>query len=557
MRYIKHGLYFTTLYLPLSIVCAVEYKLPSGETIEQWVWFGKVLPFMGGCIIAVCLILSCNRSPMRKVLHFPNFFIYLSWSLMLLGIIEALWGMRQLYGFTASGHSRYALTGSFFNPGPYAGYLAMILPICLYHYLRLPDQWRYLCKSLKAERIVAAVSGILILCVLPSTMSRSAWIAGAISCAWVVYMLRDKQKWSTLWRRYKKRHVLLGIGVIFTLLMTVAGMFLLKPDSALGRLFMWKVTCRAIAAHPWGCQEGFVFAYGEAQSLFFSSGDYAAWEERVAGSPEYAFNEYLEFALTNGIVMCILMLLLVFGCLWIGVKLHRYGICGALISLLIFSFFSYPIHLPAIIVTGVCLLLACGIGDVIGKLFILCLCVIVWNGGYAEKWIQERNDCRDWMNARVLYLSGAYKAANRAYEKVYPALEKKGRFLFEYGHSLHKSGYYQKSSELLNQARMYNNDPMILNIIGKNYQALREYKSAEKLYLSSINRLPNRIYPYYLLAKLYCEPEYRNREKFEAMKWNVLNRKPKVHSTAIEEMRIEVEELKKTGVEVTIQPKYQ
>lgn len=150
------------------------------------------------------------------------------------------------------------------------------------------------------------------------------------------------------------------------------------------------------------------------------------------------------------------------------------------------------------------------------------------------------------MNARMLYHSGAYIAANTAYEKLYPALEKKGAFLFEYGHSLHKSGHYQKSSELLNQARMYSNDPMILNIMGKNCQALQDYKSAEMYYLKSVNRLPGRIYPYYLLAKLYCEPEYRDKEKFGVMKWNVLNRKPKVHSTAIEEMRAEVEELAKS-----------
>lgn len=91
----------------------------------------------------------------------------------------------------------------FFNPGPYAGYLAMILPICLYHYLRVPEKWRYLCKSLKIEKITAAVAGMLILCVLPSTMSRSAWIAAAISCIWVAYMHRDKRKWNILWRRYK------------------------------------------------------------------------------------------------------------------------------------------------------------------------------------------------------------------------------------------------------------------------------------------------------------------------------------------------------------------
>lgn len=540
---IRHGSLFIALCLALSMVYVATPELSSGETIGQWVWFGEVLPFTAGCIIAVCLIQLYERVPLREAMCFPNFFTYLSWSLIFLGAIEAVWGMRQLYGFAASGHSRYALTGSFFNPGPYAGYLAMILPVCLYHYMRVPDEWRYLCKSLKIERIVTAVAGILILCVLPSTMSRSAWVAAAISCAWVAYMHRDKRKWSILWRRYKKRYVLWGAGIFLVLSLAAAGMFFLKPDSALGRLFMWKMTCRAIAAHPWGCPTGFAFAYGEAQSLYFASGNYAAWEERVAGSPEYAFNEYLEFALTYGVTMCILVLFVLFACLWMGVKLRRYGICGALISLLVFSFSSYPLHLPAFIVTAICLLLACGIGDVIGKYLVLCVCLVVWLGGYAEKWTQERDACRDWVNARILYRSGAYEAANRAYEKLYPSLRKKGAFLFEYGHNLHKSGRYDESFEYLDQARLYSNDPMILNIMGKNCQALHEYECAEAFFLISVSRLPGRIYPYYLLAKLYSEPDYRDKDKFGDMKWNVLNRKPKVYSTAIEEMRREVEEI--------------
>ena len=167
MQYVKHGLLFTTLCLLLSMAHVVTPELSSGETIIQWVWFGKVLPFTAGSIIAVCLMQLYEGVPLRKALGFPYFFIYFSWSLMFFGMVETVWGMRQLYGFTASGHSHYALTGSFFNPGPYAGYLAMILPICLYHYLRVPEKWRYLCKSLKIEKITAAVAGLFFAYCLP------------------------------------------------------------------------------------------------------------------------------------------------------------------------------------------------------------------------------------------------------------------------------------------------------------------------------------------------------------------------------------------------------
>ena len=528
----------------LSLVCATTPELPSGETVGQWVWLGKAALFSSGCLLIASFLQLFGKACKEDVLGFPYFYACVAWSLVLLGGVEAVWGLCQLYGFSVSGHSRYALTGSFFNPGPYAGYLSMVLPVCLHLYLRICG-WKGMPVRYKIEKGAAAVAGMLILCVLPSTMSRSAWIAAAISCMWVAYMHRDKRKWNILWRRYKKRYILWGTGIFLILLLAAAGMFFLKPDSALGRLFMWKMTCRAIAAHPWGCHTGFACAYGGAQSLYFASGNYAAWEERVAGSPEYAFNEYLEFALTYGIVMCILALFVIFACLWIGVRLRRYGVCGALISLLVFSFSSYPLHLPAFIVAGICLLLACGMGDVIGKYLILCVCLVVWLGGYTEKWTQEKDACRDWMNARILYHSGAYEAANRAYEKLYPSLRNKGTFLFEYGHSLHKSGRYDESFECLDQARLYSNDPMILNIMGKNCQALHEYKCAEAFFLISVSRLPGRIYPYYLLAKLYSEPAYRDKDKFRDMKWNVLNKEPKVHSTAIEEMRREVEEIER------------
>lgn len=537
-------LQFLAVCALLSLVCVTTPELPAAETIGQWVWFGKVVLFSTGCIAVTCLLQIWGRTSWKQIFSFPHFSAYVSWSLILFGGVEAIWGLRQLYGFSASGHFRYALTGSFFNPGPYAGYLAMVLPLCLHHFVRFRD-WKWLITSLKIERAAAGVVGVLILCVLPATMSRSAWVAALIGCGWVMYMHRDSRKWKLLWRRYKKRYVSWGIGIFLVLIVGGAGAFFLKPDSALGRLFLWKITCQAIANHPWGCDKGFAFAYGEAQEAYFAKGDYAEWEERVAGSPEYAFNEYLELTLTQGPAICIMLIVITFACLWAGTQFRRYGVCGAIVTLLVFSFSSYPMHLPAFIVAYVCLLLACGIGDIIAKPVILSACLIIWTGGFHGKWQREKDACRDWVNARILYHAGAYTAANAAYDKLYPQLREKGTFLFEYGHSLHKAGFYNESNKYLDKALVYCADPMILNVIGKNYQALRCYNWAEELLLASVHRLPGRIYPYYLLAKLYAEPEFLNREKFEEMKRIVLMKAPKIHSTAIEEMRREVEEIAK------------
>ena len=47
----------------------------------------------------------------------------LVWLLMAAGTVEAVWGLLQVYGYEPSKHSLYALTGSFYNPGPYSGFL--------------------------------------------------------------------------------------------------------------------------------------------------------------------------------------------------------------------------------------------------------------------------------------------------------------------------------------------------------------------------------------------------------------------------------------------------
>jgi O-antigen ligase len=47
------------------------------------------------------------------------------------GTVQAVYGCLQLWGYYPSHHGLFNMTGSFFNPGPYAGYLCCILPIAL------------------------------------------------------------------------------------------------------------------------------------------------------------------------------------------------------------------------------------------------------------------------------------------------------------------------------------------------------------------------------------------------------------------------------------------
>lgn len=521
----------------LSVVTfATSGDIPVGEMAYQRLWLGRM-----AFVFVVCSLPSLCLNGKQRL----SFSSIVTWVLIVLGGIEVVWGLRQIYGLAVSNHSLYALTGSFYNPGPYSGYLSMIFPLCLHEWLNLKERTERTWAE-QGKYYVALGVMLLILCVLPAGMSRSAWIAAAISGTWVYGMHASwGSKLKEFGRKYKKRVVLACIVGGSIVVMIGYALFQLKATSANGRLFMWKVSTLAIAESPViGHGTGnFVSAYGRAQEDYFANGEYSEIEELVAGSPEYAFNEYLQVAVEYGIPFLLVVSLVIGFCLWKGSSEGRIGLCGSVISVLVFAFSSYPMQIPGFAVTFYFLLAACVIGrSKIILLFFMSMMVLL--GAYY--WKNNQYDaCKDWHRGKMLYNIGAYQSAKEDYEKLYPELANRGALLFEYGYSLHKLKEYDNSTRILEEAMTHSNDPMILNIIGKNYQASGDYEKAEEYLIRSTHRLPGRIYPYYLLAKLYAEPKYRQPEKLKYAVEIVLTKEPKVQSTAVREMREEVKKLLK------------
>ena len=557
MRIVTDILWIVAITLPLCMVLVPAEGMPAGETVAQWVWLGKVWPWSAMCAVTAYGWQMWSRRGEKwkerwKVESFP---LYVTWSLILLGGIEAVWGVCQVYGWLPSGHSQYALSGSFFNPGPYGGYLAMVLPLCLHHYLALRGKsWSDLDVRERMRKAGAVAVGVLILCVLPATMSRTAWLAAAVACVWVGVRHGNRQKWRDQWKRHRKTGIACVCMVAILLAGGLAGMYVLKPDSARGRIFLWRMACRAIVSEPFvqGSRE-FARPYAEAQAAYFAGGDYKPWEERVAGSPEYAFNEYLEGAVRLGVLPCLLLLS--------GVGYHWYrcqqrqewtGVCAAQLSVLVFAFASYPFHIPGFAMAACVLALAGFVGVYAGGLLFPAVWIGVGVFGCNIRWQEKEAACRKWLDAQTFYRTGAYGTAADAYEPLEPVLSRNGRFLFEYGHALYKCQRWMEAVAVLERARDYTTDPMPCNIIGQALQArgdesggrMKEcYRQAEAYYQEAIHLLPGRIYPYYLLAKLYVTPHYLHLEKFEDMRHVVLGKNPKVMSTAVSQMREELKNM--------------
>ncbi|WP_221659774.1 O-antigen ligase family protein [Bacteroides salyersiae] len=510
------------------------------EFERQWLMYAQE----GVCFALSTILLLFIYPKNRNMIS--DFYVIVVWTFILCGGKEAIYGLLQIYDLASSNHSLFKLTGSFLNPGPYSGYLAIVFPICLFECLRL--------NKIKVPTFVQRVgfylSGsvlVLILCILLAGISRSAWMAVIVSSLWICGKYYSwKTKLKKVWELHRLSVIgIIGVGLIVLLIAGVI-VFDLKKNSANGRFFMWKIGCLAVKHRPLGYGVGrFVYAYGKEQEMYFSQGRYSSQEEFVAGSPEYAFNEYLQVAIEQGIVFLLLMLFVIGKCLCLGIKKNRLGICGGGISLMVFAFSSYPMQIPTLAISSIFLIMTCVIGSSrVGMCFFALLI------GSMSFYIWKYNvydECKEWENTHVLYDMGAYESAKAGYRKLYPTLKNRGTFLFEYGHTLHKLKEYSVSTAILQEAIYYSSDPMILNIIGKNYQRQKKYNIAERYFIRSIHRLPGRIYPYYLLAKLYAESGAV--EKMREMAELVLTKEPKVPSTAIEEMKQEVEILMKESFE--------
>lgn len=451
------------ILLPIIALISVIWINSAGKFAEQWTWLAKSYILFIICNIYFLIINYRNRNIANI------YYSCIIWVLIIIGGSQVIYGLLQLYCHVPSNHPLFGLTGSFLNPGPYSGYLATVFPLCLNEWLHLNDKMD---KNIteKTAYYLTGIITLLILCILLVGMSRSSWLAASISGLWI-YSIHYSfgKKISIIWRHQPQKVISISVFVFTCLIIGGIFIFNFKKDSACGRLFIWKITCIAIAERPitgYG-MNSFARAYGMAQENYFANEPYSPSEELVAGSPEYAFNEYLQLILERGIVCSLVIILLIFFCLHKGVKKKRLSACGGVMSLLIFAFSSYPMQIPAFVITFFLLLTACIIEYSRITLAVLILLVgfaggILWKNDISEK-------RTEWANTQLFYKNGAYITAKKSYQELYPTLKNRGNFLFEYGHCLHKLKEYDTSIKILKEAEKLSCDPMILNIIGKNF----------------------------------------------------------------------------------------
>jgi O-antigen polymerase len=290
-------------------------------------------------------------------------FVWIFIAIIVGGFIQSIYGNLQLWGYLPSYHGLFKMTGSFFNPGPYAGYLATVFPVSLGFYLFdksiivLPYHPFFLKWISIVEKTVVQLKGkifethffynnsrgefttvkqvensmhiryfpmksfalisLIFMCVvLPASRSRAAWIAILMSA---LYLFSVKYQF---YRRLKlyfnnitKRIVFIG-GLLMLMTIFVGALYFMKKGSADGRLLIWKVSIEMIKDKPilgYG-YDGFKANYMDYQAKFFKDNPNSE-EMLVAGDSNYAFNEPIQLIVEYGLIGAfplILVILLIF-----------------------------------------------------------------------------------------------------------------------------------------------------------------------------------------------------------------------------------------------------
>jgi len=486
--------------------------------------------------------------------------------------IQCVYGLLQLYGLQPSHHLQFLITGSFHNPGPFSCYIVSGLPLAMGLFLHTHHKKQLAIGGKQTFVDVNTVTYyfsiiilILLLLVLPATRSRAAWLGGIGGSVFVLLSYYNKisikqwfqnklRSWSLL------QKIFLYIAGLLIIFLSLAGLYKFKQGSADGRILMWQVSWEMIKDKPltgWG-SGGFKAQYGNYQAKWFREGNGTFNQELVAGLPESPFNEPVRITVAYGFIGLFLFLCLVC-CLFFNseptspdLQLLKSG----LLSVFIFSLFSYPLDTAPIVLQFI--ILAALITNIktiykqssivkiniykpllIKSLVVLAVLIIIPVLSKAT-WKTYKGH-QHWMKAYQIYQRHGYSDALDEYEKSINYLPNNGLLWQMYGKCLTINKNWSKANKILENASSMRSDPILYAALGDSYKALKEYKKAEAAYWHAWYMEPNKFYPKYLLAKLYDENGYK--KKAVNIAFELINKKVKVKSTAIIEIKKEMQDI--------------
>lgn len=470
--------------------------------------------------------------------------------IMFTGFFESILGIEYLHEAESFDHPLLKQFEYTFSQEFFTGYMAIILPLCLSIVLRLSN-----CSKLawwETKTVIYYLSWtcfILIVTALHAGMNRYAWISAIIASIWVCWIkLVGWEKTKKIIRSHNKSFMALTL-IIFTILALLPEIKnRVKADPFDKRILIWNITTKAILKHPVTGTGlgGFSATYAQTQAEYFSTDTATKSEKEIACCMDSPHNEYLFIGLELGILGLLLFCLWLVFSLYYGILHRQTGATGAIVALAIYAMYSSPLQHPSfwillIFLTAICTTKPKHYPDsnnkcypYIGALAALVAIILF----FAQK--DSYRVYKEWNALKSIYHDQNYAVAVKGYTCLYPRLNYKVDFLLEGARCLTHTGQYEEAVIWLEQGMLRSANPSLYEEMAKNKFLLGKYSEAETHLREIIEILPGRIYPYYLLAKLYADPSYFNPEKLKYAAEHVLSIQAATDSQITEEMRKEI-----------------
>ncbi len=448
--------YRVTVVDILATAVAAGYFAMAGGRVSP----DKLYAFAALC--TVWFVVRNAKNPKRIV------------QLILIGaLLQVALCAAQVAGITMSHHSLFPFTGSFINPGPLAGFLAVTLFAYPYLWGRKNRIWLWI--GLLATLAIIVWSG-----------ARAAWLAGCVGAA-VCFLPRIG----------KRGAAMLGVAA----LVLCAGLYFLRPASADGRVLIWKASASMFAESPVFGNGAEAFRHG----YMYHQGDYLedkllSEEAGLADNVAYAFSEPVRVLCEYGIAGLLLLGTFVV-CLIVGSK-NRFVAAG-LVAWLVFGLFSYPANVYPL------------------RLLFVILAALSAKGGRAVWTIENKKFVRV-----VATLGLVLLAAGATVNYLRPQRDKDPDYLYARGAQLYSEKKYAEAIPVYEQAMRLAPSSLLAVDMGVSLYAVGQVDEAEKWLKTAVNMTPAYATPAYELFDLYR----REDRTAEARRWAeyIIARKPKV-----------------------------
>lgn len=294
--------------------------------------------------------------------------------------------------------------------------------------------------------------------------------------------------------------------------------FLIKTDSSLGRLLIYKISFNLLSSsYLTGVGLGnFAAKYGEYQIKYFEQGHYTTKELLLADNTTHAFNDYLEFFIQTGLPGLIALLIvgfLIYQACYRSLKLNAKKpliLTIAITQIITIACSALFNHVFEKIQWQCLFLLSLAVVIHYSHLFSLkqllsttfVLALIVLNSTYGNEIIyrkeyQVMNQAKEFLNA------GYIKESVKLFRSVYPTLQHDPIFLNEYVVSLLTARKYAEAEQILLILIKTENNSFNYDKLAQCYFYNGNFKAAESNYLKAIYRVPNRFTSRFNLYNFY------------------------------------------------------